>query len=155
MEEFNSTTNFHTNWLDNLYNQLMAIQTMFRNASEGANELMDYLQIPINQRQLVIPEVQYKNLRFLILEMDLLLDNLYRMNEIDIPKIKEELSSVKKEIDNVELFLQPKFANNQLIGLKLKPAFKITLDYLSEIKTKIINVASPLLYLPEGKKPQW
>lgn len=153
-EEF-ETTNIHTKWLESIYEQIRNIQAMQRIAKEGALTLMDYLQIPMEMHPFIIPETEYKNLRFMVLEMDMLVSNLANVLKDKTKAYHEDIKKVTDLIDNRNLFIKDKFQNGQLVSREVLLFFKTTINYLFAINAEIINDIPDLLWIKEeesGKK---
>lgn len=151
MDEF-ETTNIHVEWLKNIYKQLMIIQDMERISREGCRDLMEYLQIPIEYHGLVIPDAQYKNLRFFVIELDILINNLKpTLRE----KSKDYTIIIKQIMDNIDrrdLFIKERRINNNVVSYYLLPFFYKTIQLLVKVKSDIISDIGHLLYLPEEEK---
>lgn len=155
MEGEYESTNIHLKWLENIYGQLRMLQDFERIAREGCKDLMEYLQIPIQMHLLVMPDAQYKNLRFMALELDILIGNLSPVLKDKEKQYKESLSPVLKNINNRKMFLQEIKNNNQLVRMNLLPFMYSTIEYLSRLKAELIKDIGHILYLPEVKEKKW
>lgn len=157
MEGEYESANIHTKWLENIYEQLKNIQTMERLASEGCSTLEEYFQIPFHLQRVVIPDAQYKNLRFIILEMRLLISNLSPVLNERVQYYKEKLNPILKVKDKRELFLKEVKVNNQLNSIEILPFMTSTLEVLFFIKSMIIKDIGPILYIKEEEpnKKKW
>jgi hypothetical protein len=158
-ENFEST-NIHLDWLNNIYGQLKMLQDFERIAREGSRSLMEYLQIPFEYQRVVMPDAQYKNMRFFAMELDILISNLSSaFKEEDkgdkVKEYKKRLEPILRVIDNRHLFLREKKMNNQLIEIQVLPFLNTTVKFLISIKSDIILDIGHILYLPEEVKKTW
>ena len=154
MEDF-ETTNINLEWLNNIYNELKTIQGIEMIAREGCRNLMEYLQIPIDSQKIVMADAQYKNMRFLALELDLLITNLAPVIKDKVSKYDNQLKPILKNINNRSLFVDETTINNKVVEIYTLPFFNLTIDFLVSIKAEIIKDIAHILYLPEeevGKK---
>ena len=156
MEEDNyETTNIHSDWLKNISNQLNAIQSMQRTSKEGCESLADYLQIPFEMRGVVIPDTMYKNMRFLTLEMNILIDNLEPILEDGTKELRKKLLVIINVMDKRNLFLNEKIVNKQLVEIQILPLLDKVINELSNIKSDIIKKIGYLLYIKAEDKKEW
>lgn len=155
MEEEYQTSNINEAWLKNIFEQLKATQTMERLANEGCNELMEYMQIPFDMRKVILPDVQYKNIKFLALELKLLINNLTPILNGKEDSFRKMLKPILENIDKRNLFLKEKSHNGQLIYIEVLPLLMSTLRLLGEIKSGIIKDIAPILYIKEDEKKKW
>jgi hypothetical protein len=155
MEDTFETTNIHLDWLKNIYQELRLIQDMERIAREGCRDLMSYFEVPIEMQRIIMPDAQYKNIRFMVLELDILISNLAPVLKDKETEYKKRLEPVLKTINNRTLFLKEKKQNNQLVGIDVLPMMNTTIDYLSSIKSSLIKDIGHVLYLPEEAKKEW
>lgn len=152
--EFEST-NINIRWLENIYQQLQTIQNMERLAREGCNDIMEYLQIPYQSRQAILADVEYKNLRFMALEMDILIGNLAPILKDKTGEYNNRLNILLRNLDNRMLFLKEIKKDNQVVMMESLPFMYSSIAYLSSIKNELIKDIGHLLYIPEqdaGKK---
>lgn len=155
MEENFESTNIHLKWLENIYNQIKILQDFERLAREGCRDLMEHLQIPLNMQRIILPEAQYKNLRFMILEMDILISNLSPVLKDKTEDYRKRLKPLLDSINNRKIFLKDIKQNNQIVYTNILPFLYTTVSYISSIKQDLIKDISSLLYLPEEKNKQW
>ena len=149
MEEL-ETTNIHIEWLKNIHQQLMEIQNLERLAIEGCSNLGEYMQIPFELKEVIIPDIQYKNMRFMALEISILLDNLAPIIPDKLDSYIKKLKPILDNIENKELFLEQKIINDKLLKVEVLPFMIRTIKYLLEIKLDIIKDIGSILYLPES-----
>ena len=155
MEEEYQSSNIHEKWLESLFEQIKNIQAMQRIAREGATNLMEYMQIPMEMQPILLADIEYKNLRFLVLEMDLLVSNLSNVLKEKTQVFHDKINKVIDIIDNRELFIKDRFRNGQLMSREAMPLFYETINYIFTINAQIIADISHILYIPEednGKK---
>lgn len=157
MEENYESTNIHLKWLENIYNQIRTIQDFERIANEGCRDLMEYLQIPSQMHLLVLPDAQYKNLRFMVLELNILISNLAHVlkKEDKEKEYKERIQVVLNVINNRSMFLKDIKQNNQVMRIIPSPMLDKTIKYVGEIKSSLIRDIGSLLFLPEGERKSW
>lgn len=155
MEEGYESTNIHLKWLDNIYNQIKVLQDFERIAREGCRDLIEYLEIPINMRSIIMPEVQYKNLRFMVLELDILISNLSPVLKEKTDEYKKRIEPILKNINDRSLFLKDVKINNQIVRINILLFLDKTINYLTSIKSDLIKDISSILYLPEQEKKSW
>ena len=157
MEENYESTNIHLKWLENIYNQIKTIQDFERIANEGCRDLMEYLQIPSQMHLLVLPDAQYKNLRFMVLELNMLISNLAHVlkKEDKEKEYKDIIQVVLNVINNRSMFLKDIKQNNQVMRIIPLPMLDKTIKYVGEIKSSLIRDIGSLLFLPEGERKSW
>lgn len=155
-EEFEST-NINIRWLENIYEQLRTIQSMERLAREGCNSIMEYLQIPLQSRQVILSDVEYKNLRFMALEMDILISNLAPILKTKTEEYNKKIDFLLNNLDKQELFLKQIKKNGQVVMVEPLPFLYQSINYLSNIKGDLIKDIGHLLYIVEqdDKKKKW
>jgi len=112
MEEGIETTNINLKWLENIYNQITILQDLERMSREGCKTLIEYLQIPLEMQQIIIPEAQYKNMRFMALEIDILISNLTPIIGEGSKHYAKLLQKIIINIDNRNLFIKTIKKNN-------------------------------------------
>ena len=110
---------------------------------------MEYLQIPFEQKKIIMADTQYKNIRFFALELDMLISNLSPVIKDKVDKYKDQLKPILKNINNRSLFLEEIRMNNKLVEIYTLPFFNSTIDFLVLIKSEIIKDIAHILYLPE------
>lgn len=152
------TTNINLRWLTNIYEQIINIEQMERMCREGCSSLIDYLQIPPDQRGLVLPDAQYKTLRFLVLEMDLLINNLAPILAEKTELYKKRIEKVLEIVDNRTMFLKPIYSSEKVLSyfqvLDLLPK---TISYLSSVVSDLIKDIGSLLFIAQDEqgKKKW
>lgn len=148
-EESYESTNIHTKWLENIYEQIKNIQYMERLAMEGCTSLIEYFQIPFSMQRIIIPDTQYKNIRFIVLEMQILISNLSPVLKDRKAYYETRLKVIADSIDNRKLFLKEVKSNNQLVSIEPTPFMNTTIKFLFKLKSDIINDIGDILYLKE------
>ena len=146
------SSNINFKWLNLIYTQLENIQIMERLAREGCESLVEYLQIPYEARRIVIPDTQYKNLKFMVMELDILISNLAPIIKDKTKEYKNKLSSVMAIIDKRDMFLTESKQNNNLIGYETLELLTKTVEYLSAIKSEILMEIGDVLYIKDEVK---
>lgn len=153
-EEF-TTINIHIKWLENIYEEIRILQDLERMSKEGCRSIIEYFQIPFELQKIIIPDTQYKNLRFFALELDILITNISSVLKEKEIEYRKRLSPVLKSIENRSLFLKEKIKNGQIVAIEVLPMLYKTIDYLSKIKADLIKDIEPILYLPKENKKEW
>ena len=156
MDDTFDTVNINLEWLNNIYAELKLIQDLERTAREGCRNLMEYLQIPLNGQKVIMADVQYKNMRFLALELDLLISNLAPVIPDEVNKYNKRLKPILNNMNNRSIFLEEIHLDNKLVEIYTLPFFNSTIDFLISIKKNIIKDIGHILYLEsdEGKR-EW
>lgn len=165
MENEFSTTNINTRWLENIYENLKNLEEMERVVREGCSSLIEFLQIPPDQRNFVIPMAQYKSLRIMATEIKLLLDDLMPViNPEQLKEYRRKLNNImgfdehgQSVLDNQELFIKQVKKNNQILYCETTLIFNKTLNFISDIKSGIISDIGHILYIKEDDihKKKW
>jgi len=157
MEEELETTNINIKWLENIYEQLKAIQGMERISNEGCNDLMEYFNIPFEMRGIIISDSMYKNLRFFAIELNMLIGNLTPILKGKEDGYRKMLEPILKNIDKRYLFLEERKNHSQLIQLIQLPMLSKTIGLLSHIKQEIIKEIGDILYIKQDdiNKKKW
>lgn len=150
------STNINALWLNNIYENLKNLESLHRLAREGCNSIMEYLQIPYDQRLAMLGDIQYKNLRFILTETVLLLEDLSPViNETQYSKFIGQLKQLKKVINQRNLFIRDIYSasENKIINSKLTNFFFETLEYLGEVKVAMIKIpdVSAILYVKSSR----
>lgn len=151
------STNINSKWLENIYEQLQTIQNMERLAREGCNSIMEYMQVPFNMRQVILADVEYKNLRLMALEMDILISNLAPILKEKADKYNERMAKLLQNIDYRNLFLKEIKKDGQVVMIEPLPFLFSSTTYLTTIKSELIKDIGHLLYIPEedNNKKKW
>lgn len=147
-DEFQSS-NINRLWLNNIYENIKNLETMVRLAREGCLSLAEYMQIPFEQRAIILPDVQYKNMRMISNEMNLLLTDLVPV--LGKEKVEEYLKilfSIEKVIDQRKLFVKDNYSSvkKQVVSSSTTEFFFETLRFLEVVRRNIIIDISSILY---------
>jgi hypothetical protein len=152
------TTNINLKWLNNIYEQLTNIQNMERLCREGCTSIADYIMIPMDKKGIVLPDAQYKTLKFLIMEMDLLIDNLSPILGEKTDSYKKRIAKVLNIVNDPSLFVKPIYSSEkQLSYIQVLPLYNETIIYISQINSDLIRDIGHLLYIKEEQenKKKW
>jgi hypothetical protein len=105
----------------------------------------------MEMRQIIIPEMQYKNLKFIVREIKILLDNLAPILEKEFEKYNNKMKVVITNLDNRELYLNEVTRNNQITNIQTKELLTKTIDYILNIKSELIRneKVRNILYIKE------
>jgi hypothetical protein len=129
---------------------------MERLAREGCNSLTEYLQVPPEMVGLILPTIQYKNLRFITLELSMLVNNLSPILKDKTEHYKVKIQKISSQIDKRNLFLRDVKIHGQINFIEVLPFFSMTLSLLIGIKSDIIKDIGGILYLgQEENKKTW
>lgn len=157
-EEYEST-NIHLLWLSNIYKQITTLQDFERIAHEGCRDLLEYLEMPPHLYPFILPDAQYKNLRFMVMELRLLISNvnnvLEKQEKGKTEEYKTRLQVVLNIINNRSLFLKDVKQNNNVVKVNVLPMLNYTIEYISKLKADLIEDISSILYLPEAEGKKW
>lgn len=137
-------------WLDNIYQNLTLLEEMERMAREGCHSIMEYLQIPLAERQQIIADVQYKNLKLMINEISLLLTDLSpQIGKESIQKYQVQLDPILYCIKERKRYVRESWSasRDRIIQSKTTEWFNKTLDFISNMRLQIINEIAPTLFL--------
>jgi len=152
-EQFESS-NINGAWLMNIYENIKNLEKMERIANEGCHSLMDYFQIPAQERKVILPDMQYKNLRFIVTELKLLLIDLTPVVKENAHKdFMKSINHLRGIVDNRKIFVVDNYSV-QIKGIassKLTPFFWETLNFTTLLKQKIIKEIAHLLYIDTNK----
>lgn len=143
--------NINALWIDNIYQNLKNLENMERLANEGCLSILEYASIPIGQNKIVLGDLQYKNLRMMVSEFDLLITDLTPViEEKDITLFINEINNIKKVINNRKLFVKESTSHrNIMMSSEITPFFNETLIYLRDLKRKLIKQIEGLLYIKQ------
>lgn len=162
MEELSEsfeTGNINSLWTNNIYENLKNLENMERIAREGCQSLLEYLSIPSYTRQIIIADTQYKNLKFMITELRLLMTDLTPvMDETAHKNFMDIVERLTTTIENREMFVDENYSavKQSIVSSKTTPFFNETLDYISKMKRNIIKEIAHLLYIkPNENKKKW
>lgn len=157
MENTNSfsTSNINQRWLENIFENLKNLENGERLAREGCISLMEYLQMTPDQRAIMLADIQYKNLRFMITEIDLLLTDVTPV--VDPTKIEElrtKLVKVSQVKDVRSLFIKESYSQikNAILKTELTDFFYKTLTFISQMRREIIIEIKHILYIDDTSK---
>lgn len=149
------SSNINTLWLNNIYENLKNLEQLMRLSREGCTSLFEYMKIPVEQRKILIADTQYKNLRFMITELDLLLTDITpTIGEDKVEEFRKLLQPVEDIIDNRFLFVKEttSVTKNGITSSALLPFFYDTLNFVSKMRNNIIKSISHLLYIKDDDK---
>jgi len=104
----------------------------------------------IPDKKVVMPDLQYKNLRFIATELKLLLEDLVPViDNKSHTKFMDEVLKIKDALDKRTLFVIDSFYmdKSRVMACKLTPLFNQTLNHLSRLKMDIVSAISHILYI--------
>lgn len=151
MEDYISsdTANFNEKWLINIYDNIKKLEEYERIIREGCSSVLEFAQIPLKSKPIVIGLTQFKTLRFFITEFKLLLADLTPILEAeDAKEFDKVLSNIDKALPSEKLFLNSSYdINKNLVGTSVTPFFNETLDTLHKLKVDLFKKIKHILYL--------
>lgn len=151
MEDYISseTSNINEKWLQNIYENIQKLEENERIIREGCSSVLDFVQIPLNNREIIIGLTQYKTLKFFLTEFNLLLADLTPILKDDEAKDFEKVLKEMNNIINLEkLFLDNRYdIKNNLTSCKPTQFFYSTLDILHTLKVDLFKKIKHILYL--------
>lgn len=153
MEEFLQSANINEKWLNNIYENIKNLENYERLVREGCQSLLDFMNIPLKDRAVVIGLTQFKNLRFLITEFNLLLADLTPIIQ-NSDKYDKILNNIEKALKNEKLFIKSRIdINNQITEVKPTEFFYQTLDALHGLKRDLFGEIKGILYISSSNGP--
>lgn len=154
-EEGFDSTNINPLWLRNIYENLHNLEELERLSREGVPNLVEYANIPEQEREKTIAYLQYKNLRSMVSEMYLLLTDLVPVIKKDFYDQKKLfLDKLRKKINQKEFFIHAPVNQKlkKVISVKLKPIFDDTVDIMCLMRKDIIEEIASLLYVKQEEE---
>lgn len=151
------SSNINSLWLQNIYDNIKKIEEFERFAREGCASVVEYLQIPHDQRQQIIADVQYKNLKLLINELKLVIPDITPV--VDSTKVDnfiKELDTYRENINQEHLFIRKTYSEvtKKIKQSSVTPLFYQTLENISSLRKELIELLQSILYIKAGT-PTW
>lgn len=146
------SANINSLWLQNIYENIKKLEEHERIAREGCDNLMEYLGIPADKRDLILGDTQYKNIKFMVTELHLLLGDLTPiLDETKVKGYKENLNKIEEVISYRKYFVKEPYSSTRgiIISSKPTPFFFETLRFLSDMKIEIIKDIKHILYIKD------
>lgn len=141
-------------WHRNLYASLSTLQDLEKNCRDGAQRLVDFLNIPVEK----MPEIQFQNLKMMVTEMGILLANsrkkidrkFYINSTIALKSIKEKID-LHPEAIHISFVDQ----STKTVAFKLSPEYYIILNKMTLMRENIVSELADVLFgkaseLPDG-----
>jgi len=153
------SSNINSQWLGNIYENIKNLERMFRIAGNGFESIDAYIFASEQEKFIQMPDIQFTNLKAIVVEIGLLLDDLTPvLDETTLKPIYEELKSLKKEMKErgnyiTETYNQ-KSRSSFLTSRNLRDKFAEDLDKVNEIKRDIILSIGHILYVKTDEKPK-
>lgn len=143
------SANINTKWASSIADNLLHIENMLRLSKEGCSNIIDFTNIPIDQRLQQLSDVQYKNIRFIITELTILLpkvkikipEETYNKFQLDLKRLREIASNRKL------LIKESRNAKNEITSSYTTDMFLQLIDTISILHSDILNNISTLLYM--------
>lgn len=146
------SANINALWLQNIYENLRNLQAYERLAREGCMSIIEYIQVPWEKKQIYLNDVQFKNLKFIGTEMQILLVDLTPiMDAKDLDKFQKQLDNMNKVINLRKLFIKEFFSGikKEVTKSEMTPFFYETLNLFIKLRSDIINSISHVLYVKQ------
>ncbi len=155
--EFEST-NISEKWNENIFENIRNLEKMDRYAREGCDSIMEFAQLLNNPNyNIIIKEVQYKNAKMMLSEIQLLLTDIRIIIDDEFyNKIKKLTGNLQKYINKRNLFIVESYdtTKGRIIGMELTPLFYSLLEKLCKLRGDIIFEISSTLYVKKEVKSQ-
>ena len=148
------SSNINTLWTNNILENLKNLENMERLAREGCESLMDYIQIPNQFKHSALADIQYKNLKLMVTETDLLLTDCEPvLNEKVIKDFREKLALLQPLMEKRDLFLHEPFSqtSKRTMQISLKEPFYRFLEMVTLLRRDVIKALAPMLYMKGGE----
>lgn len=149
------STNINSKWLGNIYENLKNLEAYERTAREGCGSLLEFLSIPSERWPTILGEAQYKNLNFMVTELNLLLTDLTPVvDKEDLEKFRDKLTMLDAILNKKSLFITHRYAINgsTITSTQATDYFYETLEMISQLKRQVIQNIAHLLYVKSGNK---
>lgn len=143
--------NINAKWLENIFENIKKIEEFERLAREGCTDIFNYVTYPIDNRQVFLIDVQYKNIKLLFNEFMLVVPDISPViGKVKADEFFNQLKFVKHYINRRELFIKDTYSDVQkrLFKSELTELFHKTLTILHELRVDLINLCSNILYVP-------
>lgn len=152
------STNINSLWLKNIYENLKNLEIQFRYAFEGCKDVLEYCNIPLSVRPSMIADTQYKNMRFIVTELRLLIKDIAPVIPNEYESFLNKLKPLSDIINNRKLFIYEPYSEvtGRTTQSKVTLFYEKTLRYLNELNLELVLKIKHLLYIQEEdylKKP--
>lgn len=149
MEDYINTANINDKWLDNVYENIKALEEYERLIREGCKSLLDFLNIPYKNRPVIIGDTQFKNIKFFLTEFKLLLGDLSPiLGEDDEKSFYNIINKIDDALKRQDLFITNKYdLNNNLIEVVPTKFFWETVEALHRTKVDLFRKIKHILYI--------
>lgn len=146
--------NINSKWIENIYENIKKIEEFERLAREGCTSIFDYVQIPMNDRNMFLVEIQYKNLKLLLNEFILVIPDINPVigetESGEFMQLLEKLSKVMEDKKNIIRYFRSD-VQNKITDAELTDSFYTMLKILHDLRVKLILVLKNILYREESK----
>jgi len=161
MEEKNfESTNINQKWLENIYENIKNLEQAQRYAREGCASLIEYVQAPYENKEIILADLQYKNLKIMTDEIVLLLKDLTPiLDATKLDSFNRKIKEVDKTLRNDNkkyLFIETRTSvvKNAVISARTTDFFWETMDFLHNLQIEIIKSISHILFVEGDKKKE-
>lgn len=159
MEQYEKleSDNINELWLKSVFESLKNLEIMERNARDGCQNILEYMQMPIEYRLTQVANVQYANLKFMISEFSLLIKKLRPiLKEEYVKKLVVSSKRMLKISQNKNVFIKD-IKRGGVIYANTTSSFDEALEILSNQISDIIKEIEELLYIKDkgDNKKRW
>lgn len=143
------SSNINAKWLENIYENIQKLEQYERLMREGCTSLLDYFQIPENRRDIIIGDVQFKNLRFYVTEFNLLLSDLSPiLDDQKSIEFRLLLEQIQRACNSRRLFIKDIFSSTRELRKSVPtPVFFSTINILTKLKVDLFREIKDILYI--------
>jgi len=137
MDEITSQKTITEKWLENLFNNLLRLETYEKLAKEGCTSILDY--VDLNDKSLT--QIQYKNYTLFLTEIEVVANDCKNLiKEEDYNKILFELSVLNVYEQKIGGFLDKKINEQERTSwFILKPEFSIAIKRISKLRRILVD----------------
>lgn len=153
MEDFINTSNINEKWLNNIFENIKALENNERLLRDGCKDLLDFMNISQRSRPVVIGETQFKTLKVFITEFRLLLGDLTPiLNDTTAQSFENVLDQIDKVSRDRKLFVVDTYdTSNKIISVIPTDFFWKTVDILHKTKIDLFKKIKNILYINQGQ----
>ena len=135
-------------WLSNILENIKNLEQLERLAREGCITIFDYFNSSYEERLSRYADIQYKNLRMMVTEFDLLLTDLSPIYQEELEDYTTSLKKLKEVLGKRHLFVKESLSVDKRIKKSQVTEFFLSMvDYISEMKRNLYIVISEILFV--------
>lgn len=147
------STNIHAKWLENLFENIVRLENHERLARTGFNSMQEYitlLTIHPDRANLMLIDIQYKNLCAMVGEIMTTLSELTEVMDADeLEKLRMKAELINKHIYDRQKFIIDSFSSsrNRVINSQLTDTYYKTLEEVSAMRGHILTGLSSIRHV--------